>query len=135
MGKLTIEGSGDKQGRYLGFNLPYNSLMASHNGLEIWAAPPTQEGVGFGSAEDKSNSQIHRIIISFPLTDFFADGFVKHIQKNGNVKFTKVDLVNYIITFLEFTSKQVTGQVPEHIRDTISFRLEEMKKGPAEIHF
>src|SRR4051812_46008728 len=122
MGKLKIEGNGGNSGKYLGFNIPDNTLMASFNdNLEIWSAPSTQENIGFGHGEDK-NHTIHKILILFPLNDSLADNFKKHMQKIGKIKFTPIDLVNFMITFLEFSSQFIMGlgMTPEYVRDTLS---------------
>jgi hypothetical protein len=137
MGKLTLKGNGDN-GKYLGFNIPPNTLMASFGDkLEIWSAPKTQEGVLFGRGEESGSQEIHRILITVPLTDEHAGLFRKSMKKKGKEKFTKQDFVDYLITFLQFATREIMGlgMAPEHARDTASLRLEEMKKGPIEIHF
>ena len=59
------------------------------------------------------------------------------MKRKGKNTFTKQDFVDYLIIFLEFTAKKIMGLgiAPEHARDTVSLRLEEMKKGPVQIHF
>ena len=133
---MKIEGNGSNGDKYLGFNIPPNTLMASfEDKLEIWSAPATQAVLGFGRGEEKNSQVIHRMAITMPLDDQLAENFKKHMKKLGKEKYAPSDLVNFIITFLEFATRSIRGSAPEHARDTFSLRLEEMKKGPIKIHF
>lgn len=136
MAKLKIGGNGESAGKYLGFNIPPNTLMASfEDKFEIWSAPATQKGIGYGRGEERDSQVIHRMAVTMPLDDFLAENFKKHMKKLGKGKYTPNDLVTFMITFLEFATTSIRGLVPEHARDTFSLRLEEMKKGPVKIHF
>ena len=138
MGKLRIEGNGGHGQSYLGWHIPPSTLMVSFGDkLEIWSAPKTQGDVGFGREEERGNQEIHKMLITVPLTADHADFFRKTMKKKGKNTFTKQDFVDYLIIFLEFTAKEIMGLgiAPEHARDTVSLRLEEMKKGPIQIHF
>jgi len=138
MGKLRVKGDGGNGDKYLGWNIPPESLMVSFGDkLEIWSAPKAQDSVGFGRREERGSQQIHRMAITVPLTVEMADHFRKTMKTKGKDPFTKQDFVDYLITFLEFSTKQIMGLgiAPEHARDTASLRLEEMKKGPIQIHF
>ena len=138
MGKLKIEGNGGHSENYLGWHIPPSTLMVSFGDkLEIWSAPKTQGDVGFGRREERGNQTIHKMLITVPLTADHADLFRKTMKRKGKNTFTKQDFVDYLIIFLEFTAKEIMGLgiAPEHARDTVSLRLEEMKKGPVQIHF
>src|SRR5882672_2771596 len=102
MGKLRIEGNGGNPDKYLGFNIPIPSLMASsESGLEIWSAPATDENIGFGRGEERGTQVIHRISITVPLTPDHASLFRKVMKRKGKEPFTKEDFMDYIITYLE----------------------------------
>jgi hypothetical protein len=138
MGKLRIEGNGGQGESYLGWHIPPNTLMISFGEkLEIWSAPKAQGDVGFGRGEERGSQEIHKMAITVPLTVEMADHFRKTMKKKGKEAFNKQDFVDYLITFLEFAATHIMGMgiAPEHARDTVSLRLEEMKKGPVQIHF
>lgn len=138
MGKLRVEGDGGDSDKFLGWYIPPRTLMVSfEEKLEIWSAPLTQEGVLFSRAEEKESQRIHKILVTVPLEDKHAYFFRESMKKKGKEKFTKQDFVDYLITFLQFTTKKIMGLgiAPEYARDTASLRLEEMKKGPVQIYF
>jgi hypothetical protein len=138
MEKPGIEGDGGSDEKYLGWNIPPNTLMFSFGEkLEIWSAPQSQGGIVFGRGEERGNQQIHKMLITLPLTPEHANLFRNSMKRKGKDTFTKKDFVDYLIAYLEFATKEIMGLgiAPEYARDTVSLRLEEMRKGPVQIHF